>query len=328
MTGEDHNTDALIAALRSPALPEEQRREADAVTAMLEVLQTVPARSGLRSRRGIAIAAVTVASLGVGGLVAAGPGIFRPAADTPPTTSSSDARVTSGPVSAVGHTVDDASEVSIDAVPNALDGSAGGDAEPQAAGEVECAGGNHGETVSSIARSSAPAGTAHGERVSDAARSDCGNRRAGDRADAATDPAAIECVEGNHGATVSDVARASLPEDERRGATVSGAARSDCGKPDGALAGDDTGDDETGGSTTGGGVDTPVVAVPTPPNKPETPAGPPASTPPTPDPGGNGQNDDGQNDGQNDGGRSDGAGQGRSDQGNTQGRSGEGDTSD
>ncbi|MFP5487099.1 MAG: hypothetical protein ACLGHQ_02175 [Acidimicrobiia bacterium] len=84
MTGDDH-TDALIAALRSPALPSEHAGEAAAVTAMIDALSADPAPpTGRRSRRAVAIAAVTVASLGVGGLVAAGPGIFfLPAADQP-----------------------------------------------------------------------------------------------------------------------------------------------------------------------------------------------------------------------------------------------------
>src|SRR4029079_14708022 len=81
VTGEDHNTDALIAALRSPALPAEQVGEAAAVTAMFEALGRVPAPSGFRARRGIAIAVITVASLGVGGLAAAGPGVFQAAAN-------------------------------------------------------------------------------------------------------------------------------------------------------------------------------------------------------------------------------------------------------
>jgi hypothetical protein len=88
VTGEDHDTDALIAALTSPALPSERVGEDAAVTAMIGALSSVPARqTGHRSRRGIAIAAVTVASLGVGGLVAAGPGsFFFPAADRSPAT--------------------------------------------------------------------------------------------------------------------------------------------------------------------------------------------------------------------------------------------------
>ena len=40
VTGDDHTTDALIAALRSPALPAERAGEAAAVTAMLGVLGT------------------------------------------------------------------------------------------------------------------------------------------------------------------------------------------------------------------------------------------------------------------------------------------------
>ncbi|MEJ7799521.1 MAG: hypothetical protein WKF60_03325, partial [Ilumatobacter sp.] len=85
MTGTDHNTNALVAVLRSPALPAEQVGEAAAVTLMVDAHRAaVPDMlPGRRSRRGVAIAAVTVASLGLGGLVAAGPGFFSPAADRP-----------------------------------------------------------------------------------------------------------------------------------------------------------------------------------------------------------------------------------------------------
>ena len=61
-------------ALTGP--PAELAGEEAAVSAMFEALHPVPARGGSRSRRGLTIAAVTVASLGVGGLVAAGPGFF------------------------------------------------------------------------------------------------------------------------------------------------------------------------------------------------------------------------------------------------------------
>ena len=172
MTGEDHITDALIAALRSPALPAERVGEAAAIAAMREVLPTtVPVRpTGLRSRRGIAIAAVTVASLGVGGLVAAGPGIFQPAADKPP----------------VG--LDDGID----------DGEQGGDRAPTVStapslddsierrgggsGAVQCADGPHGKTVSSIAKTTEP-GPDKGETVSSAAQSDCGKNGESEQAE-------------------------------------------------------------------------------------------------------------------------------------------------
>ena len=57
VTGDDHNTDALIAALRSPALPAERAGEAAAVTAMLGALASdsrlhaTPSRSWHRHRR-------------------------------------------------------------------------------------------------------------------------------------------------------------------------------------------------------------------------------------------------------------------------------------
>ena len=96
MTGDDHNTDALIAALRSPALPAERAGEAAAVTAMLGVLARHPASTRFRAGRGIAIAVVTVASLGVGGLAAAGPGVFQAAAGKARSLVTSDSADTDG----------------------------------------------------------------------------------------------------------------------------------------------------------------------------------------------------------------------------------------
>ncbi len=83
MTSDDEIHDALLAALRSPARADELAGEDAAVAAMLGALQTTaPARRGSRSRRGAAVAVVTMASLGVGGLVAAGPGFFGDVRDT------------------------------------------------------------------------------------------------------------------------------------------------------------------------------------------------------------------------------------------------------
>ncbi len=188
MTGEDHNTDALIAALRSPALPAEQVGEAAAVLAMFRAQTHIPAAShGLRSRRGVAIAAVTVASLGIGGLAAAGPGIFSPAADRPDVTDPAPDTVSE---TVIDDTITGEGEPAEDVDPTVTpDDGAGGvegsvddpatGADPTAesdqgtGGDVECAAGNHGQTVSSVAQAT-ESGPGKGAVVSEAARSDCG----------------------------------------------------------------------------------------------------------------------------------------------------------
>jgi hypothetical protein len=190
VTGEDHDTDALIAALTSPALPSERVGEDAAVTAMIGALSSVPARqTGHRSRRGIAIAAVTVASLGVGGLVAAGPGsFFFPAADRSPatgpesapersfessTSSGDDPSGESAPVEPATSTlVARIAEPGIDLVTGQDEdpGDGHGDGD-------ECEAERHGDAVSDVARSTTP-----GPDVRDTARSDCG------KPDTAEDP--------------------------------------------------------------------------------------------------------------------------------------------
>jgi hypothetical protein len=83
VTGNDHTNapdgDAITGALRSPALPFEQVHEAAVLAEMADALTTAPEPSSVRRHRQVvAFAAVTVASLGVGGIIAAGPGGFRP----------------------------------------------------------------------------------------------------------------------------------------------------------------------------------------------------------------------------------------------------------
>ena len=245
MTGEDHTTDALIAALRSPALPAEQVGEEAALTAMLEVLGTALAKSGWRARRGVAIAVVTVASLGVGGLAAAGPGVFTAAADRARSLVTSDSEQESDDGSVVpgdDSSTDDSSTESAEAAPpssldaTSTDAQGTSDASPTVdpLAEIECAEGNHGATVSEAAHATLPPdATNRGEIVSRAARSDCGKDNADEGAEPSdtTTPTSVECAEGNHGATVSEAAHATLPPDAtNRGEIVSQAARSDCGK--------------------------------------------------------------------------------------------------
>jgi hypothetical protein len=235
VTGEDHNTDALVAALRSPALPAEQVGEAAAVAAMYEAQTLIPAASRPpRSRRGVAVAAVTVASLGLGGLVAAGPGIFSPAADRPD--NSSMARTTVSEERAVDAGEPGGAETTSDATQ--AGGAVGRITDDP---DVECVAGGHGRTVSSVAN----AAESDSEAVTGAAHSECGmpDRDPDDTAsdEIASDEQAadeqtaedpdIECTAGNHGKTVSSVAQAT-ESGPGKGATVSEAARSGCGDTD------------------------------------------------------------------------------------------------
>jgi hypothetical protein len=188
VTGDDHNTDALIAALRSPALPAERAGEAAAVTAMLGVIARAPASTRFRAGRGIAIAVVTVASLGVGGLAAAGPGVFQAAAskarsfvtdDSAETSADAGAANSGDPLS--GSLLDDASGVDTSAAGLALAAQQAATAGASPAGAAtptapppECADGNHGDAVAVVANSSVPPSAEQDhEAVTDAARDAC-----------------------------------------------------------------------------------------------------------------------------------------------------------
>jgi hypothetical protein len=199
VTGDDHNTDALIAALRSPALPAERAGEAAAVTAMLGVLARTPASPRFRAGRGIAIAVVTVASLGVGGLAAAGPGVFQAAANkarslvTPDSgESSADAgRANSGdphrgslPDETNG-SVSSAAALALAAQLSATTddcsatpcGASAGLATPliSTAPPPKCADGTHGDAVAAVANSSVPPNTEqnHDQAVTPVAHDAC-----------------------------------------------------------------------------------------------------------------------------------------------------------
>ena len=105
--------------------------------------------------------------------------------------------------------------------------------------ETQCAEGNHGATVSSIAKETPP-GPGHGDAVSIAAHSSCGKNATDDDttddtvADTLVDDPTTEfdetqCAEGNHGATVSSIAK-ETPPGPGHGDEVSIAAHSSCGK--------------------------------------------------------------------------------------------------
>ena len=121
--------------------------------------------------------------------------------------------------------------------------------------ETQCAEGNHGATVSSIAKETPP-GPGHGDEVSIAAHSSCGKDATDDTLvddtlvddtlvddslvdDPATEFDETQCAEGNHGATVSSIAK-ETPPGPGHGDEVSIAAHSSCGKN---ATDDDTTDD-------------------------------------------------------------------------------------
>jgi hypothetical protein len=223
VTGDDHNTDALIAALRSPALPAERAGEAAAVTAMLGVLARNPASTRFRASRGIAIAVVTVASLGVGGLAAAGPGVFQAAANRARSLVTADSADDTETADGAANGVDPHSG----SLPNLIDdpglvaGVAAGSVQAGTTGGVACADGTHGQTVSDVAQGSAS--------VPPAAQSDCGqsNNGAGPVTSDAPPPT---CTDGNHGDAVSPVANASVPPsaEEDHNTAVNDASRDTC----------------------------------------------------------------------------------------------------
>ena len=129
--------------------------------------------------------------------------------------------------------------------------------------ETQCAEGNHGATVSSIAKETPP-GPGHGDVVSEAAHSSCGKNADDDTTtddtvaeplvdDPATEFDETQCAEGNHGATVSSIAK-ETPPGPGHGDEVSEAAHSSCGK----NADDDTTTDDT---IADDGTDTTVTAT-------------------------------------------------------------------
>jgi hypothetical protein len=272
VTDNDHTDalhgDAITNTLRSAALPFERVNEAAVLTDMVDALTTALQPSSVRRhRRVVAFVAVTVASLGVGGLVAAGPGGFRPFDndDKPP----------AAPV------FDDSVVVPVpdDTDTDDTDGDDDGGTERITTDpDFACVAGdgaNHGQTVSSAAPApGSNRAAAHSECGKPVVSGGSGSGDGGtDRI--TTDPD-FACVAGdgaNHGRTVSSAA--ATPGSNRA------AAHSDCGKPvvsggtgNGTGSGDreietDDGDDDNAND------DNANDAIP----------GPPASTPGNPDPG-------------------------------------------
>ncbi|HUF97613.1 MAG TPA: hypothetical protein VMM60_05735 [Ilumatobacter sp.] len=275
MTGNDHTDaprgDVVTGALREPAHPFELAHEDAVIAAMADALTTAPEPLPVRRpRRVAAFAAVTIASLGVGGIIAAGPGRLDPFSnnDSPATTL----------LDQPAPTDDEEDEDG--------DGDGGTDRitdDPN----VVCAEGNHGKTVSSV--------TEAGGDTNAAAHSDCGKpvgsgSGTGDDPDAnttlggvdriTTDPN-VECAEGNHGKTVSSVAEA--------GGDTNAAAQSDCGMPVTSKGRNGNGNAGTNNGNPDPGPPAGTPGNPDPgqpestPNDPDP--GPPASTPGDPEPG-------------------------------------------
>ncbi len=264
MTGNDHtnalNGDVITGALRSPALPFERDHEAAVLADMVEALWTAPEPSSLRRhRRVVAFAAVTVASLGVGGIIAAGPGGFRPFINddkSPATTVFGDSVPAPAPDDLDDEDDDDDDD----------DGGGGGGTERITTDpDFECAdsdNANHGQTVSSAAQAPGSNRAAAQSECGKPLGSGNGNGETGNSGNEriTADPD-FDCVDGdnaNHGQTVSSAAKAPGPNNA--------AAQSECGKPVGSGTGetDDNVEDETNNGNGNGNYGVP---------------GPPASTP-------------------------------------------------
>ncbi len=170
MTSNDHTHDALIAALRSPALREELAGEAAVVDAMCATVRSGPARSTRHPRRGIVVAVVTVASLGVGGLAAAGPGVLKVLPDrlVPDRLYSDHSEPTQPEPTQPDAPASDRVPPSV-SLPSHAGADDGSPDDP-----APCADGNHGATVSDAAQGEPADATIRGEVVSDVATADCG----------------------------------------------------------------------------------------------------------------------------------------------------------
>ena len=189
MTGNDH-TDALIEALRQPALPEEHAGERAAITAMTGAMTGAAAPPRRRSRKGIAIVTVTAASLGVGGLAAAGPGSFPAVLDFGRASEPTNGTIVgSGDVD--GPWLEQADDTRLDTdqtdatrtSATMLDGSTVADQSTSDAASTpangatpsECDGAAHGQEVSDAARSDEP----DAPEVADVATDHCGQDSTG-----------------------------------------------------------------------------------------------------------------------------------------------------
>lgn len=199
----DSPFERLIEALRSAPNENELSGEATAIeamasaiadasigdTAMASAVPPSPLKKPTLTRRARRVVVLTtVGVLGVAGVAAAGKGAFIP--DNRPvleaTLDTDDADETVPETSIVDTTASETTMV--DTTPADGDDDEGDDeSKDEAEGtadsgpttSIECADGNHGKTVSSVAHETPP-GPGHGEAVSAAAQSDCGKKDATD----------------------------------------------------------------------------------------------------------------------------------------------------
>ena len=193
--------DDLISTLRSAPLPNELDGMAAAVDAMHDALvaQLEPAMKptsivpvAARHRRSPVVVLIAAGVLGFAGVAAAGPGGFLTDDDGPVlgTSTTSSTSSTSAETTVVETTVVETTATPTTESPTTIATSTSADAtaipaaDGQAMGalvddpdtdfdETECAEGNHGKTVSSVAHETEP-GPDHGATVSEAAKSSCG----------------------------------------------------------------------------------------------------------------------------------------------------------
>jgi hypothetical protein len=206
--------DDLFSALRSAALPNELDGMAAAVDAMHDALvenleptmrPTAIARS-VRHRRAPVAVLIAAGVLGFAGVAAAGPGGFL--TDNGPvlqgvtssTTSTSSTSSTTSTTSTVDPNAVSQTTMAPTTAPSTTmvtttsgddDQATSSESETTVAGappvddpdtefdETQCAEGNHGQTVSSVAHATDP-GPEHGQAVSEAAQSSCGKQESDD----------------------------------------------------------------------------------------------------------------------------------------------------
>ena len=190
--------------------------------------------------------------IGMGGIAAAGAATLRPARDTGEISTADTVVDTTTPDTVVDTTTPETvvdTTIPVTTV-SAVLAEALVDDPTTDFDETQCAEGNHGATVSSIAKETPP-GPEHGDVVSEAAHSSCGKDADEDTTtedtvaeplvdDPATEFDETQCAEGNHGATVSSIAK-ETPPGPGHGDEVSIAAHSSCGKN---ATNDDTTEDD------------------------------------------------------------------------------------
>lgn len=186
----------LLAELRAPAQPGELDGETSIVAAMTSAHHAsgVTTMTPGRSRRARVAAMIAAGVIGFGGVAAAGPGGFdvlgsgspddttAPETSTTtttsaPTTTSTTTSTTSTSTSTTTTTTSSTAVTSTTSAetttPTSVVSALSVDDPTTEFDETQCAEGNHGQTVSSVAQS-VPPGPGHGEQVSIAAHSSCG----------------------------------------------------------------------------------------------------------------------------------------------------------